>query len=181
MPVEREAILIENLRGCLDLYQRSIIWAMTASAALFLLSWHQFDPVQPHVQLLYTEINLVAAYFVALVLFFLIGGFALSAIHRAERNLKKISPEMHEAVLLYPSLATSHGLFRVGTVLFSPLAVLAAFGIEIYRTWGKLMAVKDMMGSMIMGWAILLLLILIIHGLIVKRVWKPFGGGITSH
>ena len=179
MPVEREAILIENIRGCLELYQRSIIWAMTAAAAFFLLSLRQFDSVQPTVPILYLELSSPAAYFVAFVLFILIGGFTLSAIRRAELNLSQLNLplEMQEAVLLYPSLATSHNaLFRVGTVLFSPVAVIAALGIEIYRTWEKLMAVKDIMVRATIGWALLSLVILIIYGAIVQRVWRPFAG-----
>jgi hypothetical protein len=182
MPVEREAILIENIRACLDLYQRSIIWAMTASAALFLLSWRQFDPIQPHVQVLYTEINLVAAYFVALVFFFLTGGLAHSAIHRAElilNELRKppisVSPEMQEAIFFYPSLATNKaGLYRIGSVLFCPVAVLTAWGIEIYRTWGKLIAANLATKAMI-GLILAVVVILSIYGTLAKRVWRPFG------
>ena len=178
MPIEPEAIQIENIRACLDLYQRSIIWAMTASAALFLLSWRQFDQVQPRVHLLYTEVNLFAAYFVALALFFLIGGFALSAIRRAELILSKLNlpDEIQRAVFFYPSLATNPNRFyRIGTVLFGPIAVLTAWGIEIYRTWGKLVAANIAMNA-ILGLGLAAIVILIIYGKIAKRVWHPFGG-----
>lgn len=182
MPIEREAILIDNIRACLDLYQRAIIWAMTASAALFLLSWHQFDPIRPQVLLLYTEMDLIAACLVALVLFFLIGGFAYSAIHRAELILSelkkppiKLSDKMQEAIFLYPSLATNQNhLYRIGTVLFSPVAVLAAWGIEFYRTRGKPIP-ADLETKAMIGFAVLFIIILIIYGGIAKRVWRPFG------
>src|SRR6516162_6430724 len=105
MPIERDTVLLENIRGCLNLYQRSIIWAMTTSAAFLLLSAQQFDSEQYPVKILYSEISLFAAYLVALALFFLIGGFAVSAIGRAELNLRELdlSSEMQKVVLLYPS------------------------------------------------------------------------------
>lgn len=38
MSLDRDAILLDNLRASLDLYQRSLVWAMTAAAAFFVLT-----------------------------------------------------------------------------------------------------------------------------------------------
>lgn len=177
MPVEREAILIDNIRGCLDLYQRSIVWAITASLVFFLLSLRLGNTAQPPVQILYAELSLPAAWFVALALFFLLGGFALSAIRRAELNLSKLNipSEVQEAVLLYPSLATSlNSLFRVGSVLLCPLIVFVAFAIELHREWGGQVG-KVMENSRWVGLLTFCLIILGIYGTIVSYVWRPFG------
>jgi hypothetical protein len=152
---------------------------MTASSAFFLVSSHQRDAVPPTVHLLGTEVSLVAAYSIALLLFLLLGGFALSVLNAAGQNLRELNPsgEIRAAVLRYPSLATSdNALFRVGTVLFCPIAVLSAVFIDVYRDWGKLMAAKDI-GHPLIGWAGLLLVILVVYGRIANRVWRPFGKG----
>ena len=84
MPLEREKILVDNLLACFNLYQNSIVWAMTASFAFFLLTLRLRAPSQPKVSLLYTEINLTTAWLIALALFLVFGGVALTALHRAE-------------------------------------------------------------------------------------------------
>jgi hypothetical protein len=182
VPVEREAILVDNIRGCLDLYQRSIVWAMTASLVFFLLSLRLGNTAQPPVQILYAEMSLPAAWFAALVLFFLLGGFALSAIRRAELNLTKLNPfaEVREAVLLYPSLATSRSsLFRVGSVVLCPFAVLVAFAIELHREWEGQVG-KVMEESRWVGLLVFFLIIIGIYGAIVSYVWRPFGSRPTN-
>src|SRR5262245_58397478 len=136
MPLEREKILVDNLLACFNLYQRSIVWAMTASFVFFLLTLrlrgdpatdYDYHPQQSKVALLYTEINLPIAWLIALALFIVFGGLALTALHRAEAILTKLNPppELREAILLYPSLATNQNmLVRVGSVLLCPIAVV---------------------------------------------------------
>ena len=92
MPLERETILVDNLLACLNLYQRSLVWALTASLAFFLLTLRLRDPSQPHVPLLSIEIHLATAWCLALALFLVFGGFALSALHRAEAILPQLNP-----------------------------------------------------------------------------------------
>ena len=103
-----------------------------------------------------------------------------SVIRQAEQNLlalKELNPSdaVRDAVLLYPSLATSDKFFRRGTVLFCPFAVLVGLVADFYQEWGKLMAVKDIFVRSTVGWAVLFLMMLSIYGAVAKRVWHPFG------
>jgi hypothetical protein len=179
MPLEREKILVDNLLACLNLYQRSLVWAMTASFAFFLLTLRLRDQSQPKVPMLYTEINLTTAWCLALALFFVFGGFALSALHRAEAILTKLNPptELREAILLYPSLATNQNiLVRVGSVLLCPMALVTGIVIELRhgftreeRSW------KNQPWETWAGYLILSLIIIGVYGELARQVWQPFG------
>ena len=136
MALDHNVILVENFRESLNLYQRSLVWAMTAAAAFFMLTLSLRNPKLPSVSVLYGELSGPAAWFVALGLFFVLGILAASALRNAEAALGRLDVESKvvEAVLLYPSLATNtNGFVRVGTVLFSPIVVLIAFGLELWR------------------------------------------------
>ena len=179
MPLEREKILVDNLLACLNLYQRSLVWALTASLAFFLLTLRLRDPSQPHVPLLSIEIHLATAWCLALALFLVFGGFALSALHRAEAILPQLNPppELREAILLYPSLATNQNiLVRVGAVLLCPMAIMTGIVMELrhgfareerrwkpqpWETWG--------------GYFLLALIIIGVYGALARQVWQPFG------
>ena len=138
MALDHDVILVENFRESLDLYQRSLVWAMTASSAFFVLTLSLGDSRFPSVSVLYGQLSGPVAWFVALGLFFVLGILAGSALQSAEAALARLNVEskMAAAILLYPSLATnSNGFVRVGTVLFSPIVVLIAFGLELRREW----------------------------------------------
>src|SRR5688572_14598739 len=135
MALDRDEILVANLRSSLDLYQRSLVWAMTAAAAFFVLTFSLGDP-SSRVSVLYGTVSGPAAWFIALALFFVLGVLAGSAL----RNAEAVIAEMHvddkvlAAALLHPSLATTaNGFIRVGTVVFCPIIVWIAFGWELYR------------------------------------------------
>ena len=136
MALERDSILVENLRESLNLYQRSLVWAMTASAAFFVLTLTLGDSTVPPVSVLYGRLSGPAAWFIALGLFFVLGILAGSALRNAQAVLAKLrlDQDMTQAVLLYPSLATNPtGFVRIGTVVFPPLTVLIAFAIQLRR------------------------------------------------
>jgi hypothetical protein len=134
MALDRDAILVENLRSSLDLYQRSLVWAMTASAAFFVLTFSLSDP-SSSVTVLYGTLSGPAAWYIALALFFVLGVLAGSALRNAEAVIAamRVDHEVLRAALLYPSLATSgNGFIRIGTVVFCPLVVWIGFGWELY-------------------------------------------------
>ena len=179
MLLEREKILIDNLLACLNLYQRSLMWALTASCAFFLLTLRLRDPSQPKVPLLYTEINLAMAWCLALALFLVFGGFALSALHRAEAILTKLNPppELREAILLYPSLATNQNiLVRAGSVLLCPLAIVTGIVIELWHGFTREeLSWKHQPWETWGGYLILSLIIIGVYGGLARQVWQPFG------
>src|SRR5262245_34385659 len=138
--MEREKILVDNLLACFNLYQNAIVWAMGASFAFFFLTLGLRDPSQPKVSLLYTEVSLTTAWFIALALFFVFGGFSLTALHRAEAILTKLNPstDLREAILLYPSIATNQNpLVRVGSILLCPVAIVISIFIELWRDFNR--------------------------------------------
>lgn len=177
MPLERDAILLDNLKGTLALYQRAVLWSMTAAAVFFLLSLRLGDPNRPPIQVLYGEISVPAAWGIALVLFFLLGGFALSMIRRAETVLAELSPSgaIRGAIQSLPSLATiPNAFYRVGVVLFCPLAVFAAMALELRREWvGR--SVGDVLSNSLGGLLMFAALVLALYLSIVRHVWRPFG------
>jgi hypothetical protein len=159
------------------MYQRSIVWAMTASAAFVLLSLRLSEDRNAPVQVLYGELAASTAWVIAFVFFFLLGGFALSAIRRARTILDRLEtlkpcPKLREDILLYPSLATIHTAFyRVGSVLVCPFAFSVAFAIETTRGWRGEQWQDLPWGGLI----VLLGLVLFIYGSIVTYVWRPLG------
>lgn len=145
MALDRDTILADNLKESLNLYQRSIVWAMTAAATFFILTLTLGDPDQPAVRVLWGELSGPAAWFVALGLFLVLGIFATSALETALKTYSQLrvahsissQPEdgdMLGALMLYPSLATNNSaVVRIGTVCFSPVIVPVAFTIQIPR------------------------------------------------
>lgn len=184
MALERNTILADNLRESLNLYQRSLVWAMTASAAFFVLSVTLGDPVVPSVPVLYGKLSGPSAWFIALGLFFVLGILSGSALSNAELVLSELQrptagspgpplePDVLNAILLYPSLATNaNGWIRVGTVMFSPIIVLIAFGLELRResastsvdvfSWLRLIGLVALIAAPYLNTA--------------RRLWRPIG------
>jgi len=105
MALERDAILIENLRESLSLYQRSLVWAMTAGAAFFILSFSLADPKMPSIPVLYGELSRPVAWYVAFGLFFVLGILAGSALQNVEVTLSKMKePKIDQSVLATEAL-----------------------------------------------------------------------------
>jgi hypothetical protein len=177
MPLERDAILLDNLKGTLALYQRAVLWSMTASAVFFLLSLRLRNPNRAPIQVLYGELSVEAAWALALALFFLLGGFALSMLGRAEALLAELNPPItvRRAILSVPSLATiPNAFYRVGVVLFCPLAVFAAMAIELHREWvGR--SFGDIVSNALGGLLMFAVLVLALYLSIARHVWRPFG------
>ena len=179
MAIERDMILIDNLRESLNLYQRSLIWAMTAAAAFFILSVNLGNPTMPSVPILYGELSRPVAWIVALGLSIVLGILAGSALGNAKANLSRVSKlegvgqDVLDDILLYPSLATnSNGWVRVGTVLFSPVTVLIGFGLQISREWTG-GAHRD--PSWWVGLALFVVLIAAPYVVIASQVWQRVG------
>jgi hypothetical protein len=142
MALERDEILADNLRESLNLYQRSLVWAMTAAAAFFIFSLSLGNPMMPSVPILYGELSRPIAWMIALGLSFVLGILAGSALGNANATLSRLSTlegvkqDVLDDILLYPSLATNtNSLVRFGTILFSPVMVLIGFSLEISREW----------------------------------------------
>jgi hypothetical protein len=174
MALDRDAILVDNLRGALDLYQRSLVWSMTAAAAFFVLTLSLGDPKFPSVSVLYGQLSGPAAWFVALALFLVLGILATSALSNAEAILTRLSPEpeLLEALLLYPSLATNpNGFVRIGSVMFPPIAVLLGFGLELRREWTG----EPHDAAWWFGLALFVVLIGAPYAAIATRLWHRLG------
>ena len=136
MALDRDTILADNLRESLNLYQRSLVWAMTASSTFFVLTLSLCNPELASVSVLYGQLSGAVAWAVALGLSFVLGILAASALKNAETVLDRLNlaSEVVDALLLHPSLATNaNGFVRIGAVAFSPLTVLIAFGLELWR------------------------------------------------
>jgi hypothetical protein len=93
MAIDRDAVLVDNLRASLDLYQRSLVWAMTASAAFFVLTLGLGDPARPTISVLYGELSGLVAWLIALALFFVLGILAGWALRNAEAVLARMRLE----------------------------------------------------------------------------------------
>ena len=142
MAIERDKILVDNLRESLNLYQRSLVWAMTAAAAFFIFSLSLGNPSMPSIPVLYGEVSRPVAWILALGLSFVLGILAASALGNANATLSRLSKleginqDVLDDILFYPSLATNaNSVVRFGAVLFSPAAVLIGFSLEISREW----------------------------------------------
>jgi hypothetical protein len=175
MSLDRDAILLDNLRASLDLYQRSLVWAMTAAAAFFVLTLSLGDSNLPSISVLYGQLSGPAAWFVALGLFFVLGILAGSALRNAEAVLGElhVPREVVDAALLYPSLATSrNGPVRVGTVIFPPITVLIAFAIELQR---EAASSAPRTAAWWLGLLMFVVLVAAPYAAIAGRVWHHLG------
>jgi hypothetical protein len=179
MPLEREKILVDNLLTCLNLYQTSLVWALTAAVAFFLLTVRLRTPSPPTVPPLSTASNPTTAWLIALALCVVFGGVALTALHRAEAILIKLYPssELREAILLYPSLATNQSLVvRVGSVLLCPLAIVTGIVMEVrHELTGEAWHWQNLASAMWGWYFIFSLIILAVYGGLAGRIWTPFG------
>jgi hypothetical protein len=170
MPLERDQMLVDNLLACLNLYHTSLVWALTAAVAFFLLTARLRVPSPP---------NPPTAWLIALAFCVVWGGVALMALHRAEAILFKLhlSSEVREAVLLYPSLATNQSfVVRVGSVLLCPLAIVAGMVRAVrHELTGEAWQWQHL-SSALWGWSFLCALsVLAVYGGIAGRIWTPFG------
>jgi hypothetical protein len=134
MSLEKDEILVENLRKALDFYQQAIVWSMTAASVCLLLSLRLRNPNSPPIEVLYSVVSVSFGWAVAFTATFVLGIVAWSAIQNVARIVGRMSVEedLREAVLMYPSFATNpNKLVRFGTALLPPFLGLIAFGIEL--------------------------------------------------
>jgi hypothetical protein len=183
MALNRDTILLENLRESLNFYQRSLVWGMTAAAAFVVITFSLDNPAAVSVQALYGELSRPAAWGIAFGLYYVLGFLAISYLRNVEvillkmRTEPKIDIDVIETMLLYPSLATNSSWWvRVGSALVSPLAISIAFVIRLYieSTRGPLH--KDLWWE----FPIIILVIAIPYGYIAERLWKPIRRESTS-
>ena len=170
-------ILAEGFREWLRLYERSIVWAVAASISFLLISRGQTNEKPISFPGIVGDISGSEAGIVAFVLFFILGGFALSAARRANVTLLQLDGmsmpiETLKALRSFPSLATHpNALFRVGIVLLPPLFLLASFILELRGEWKTGQWTEHPWGGFAMIW----FLITALYGSIVRIVWRPLG------
>src|ERR1700757_1606281 len=113
MSLEKDEILVENLRRSLDFYQQAIVWSMTAASVFCLLSLRLRNPNSPPIEVLYGVVSVRFASGIALTATFVLGIVAWSAIENVARILGRMSVEegLREAILMYPSFATNPNKF----------------------------------------------------------------------
>ena len=140
MSLVKNEILLENLRRSFEFYQQSIVWSMTAAAACFILSLTLRNPNSPPIKVLYGEISVSLGWSIAFAITFVFGVIAASATANVERILARMSldDDIREAILLYPSFATSaNRLVRYGTALLPPLLSFAAYELEVINEYHR--------------------------------------------
>ena len=137
MSLSRDAILLDNIKEALALYQRSLVWGTTAALSGLLIAIRLFwGPTPDPIPVLSGTLSAPLAWIIALVLYLVFGALAFTAIRRYQVALAALNPsaEILEAIRLYPSLATLPGrFFRWGSVLVPSLAAVASWIIELLR------------------------------------------------
>ncbi|MDY6857464.1 MAG: hypothetical protein SWO11_22725 [Thermodesulfobacteriota bacterium] len=135
--MEPESILVENLRTALDRIERYMIFGIGSSLFLVILGTaapelaKTGEGVEIPGGFISTEPRIVAA--VVLAAYWVAGLMASYTVSRAERIVKtlKKSPEILEAALTYPSIATTKIYYpRIGAALLPPALLLIALAIE---------------------------------------------------
>jgi hypothetical protein len=136
MTLSKDAILLDNIKEALALYQRSLVWATTAALSGLLLAIRLREPTPEPIPVLSGSLSAPVAWAVAQALYLVFGALAFSAIRRYQLALAALNPseDIFEAISLYPSLATLPGhFFRLGSVFIPPLATAASWTIELLR------------------------------------------------
>jgi hypothetical protein len=131
---EVDKILVKNFQESVKLYQQSLIWSATAASAFFVITLRIGKDEE--IDTPWGKLGINYLWLIAMTLILLLGSFALSNLNNATSNLTKFSAhkELREAVLLYPSLATSPDcFFRIAGVVFSPLVTVIGMLIETRR------------------------------------------------
>lgn len=136
MAISKDAILLDNIKEALALYQRSLVWATTAALSGLLIAIRLREPTPEPIPVLSGTLSPPVAWAIAQALYLVFGALAFSAIRRYQLALTALNPseEIFQAINLYPSLATLPGrFFRLGSVFVPPLATGASWTIELLR------------------------------------------------
>ena len=136
MTISKDAILLDNIKEALALYQRSLVWATTAALSGLLIAIRLRGPAPEPIPVLSGTLSAPVAWAIAQALYLVFGALAFSAIRRYQDTLTALNPskDILQAIRLYPSLATLPGsFFRLGSVLVPPLATGASWTIELLR------------------------------------------------
>jgi hypothetical protein len=179
MTISRDAILLDNIKEALAMYQRSLVWAITAALSGLLVAWNLRNATPDPVHVLTGTLSLPSAWSIAQVLYLVFGALAYSAIRRYLLALTALNPteEILQAIRLYPSLATLPGrFFRIGSVLVPPVATGTSWTIELLREHSASSPSLDMGGLFGLLWLSLILLapyIAILTSLRALRLWTP--------
>jgi hypothetical protein len=174
MTLRSEAILLDGMREALALYQRSLMWAITASLSSILLSPRFRAPSATTVEVLWGHLSLPVAWLLSVLLFFIFSALAVSAIRRARQILVRLAPEkpVLDAIMLFPSLATlSSGFFRIGSVVLPPLALLIGMWLEL--SWERARSDTDETFWLWFGVLVIVMLVLLPYSIILNAVWHP--------
>ena len=136
MALSREDILLDSIKEALSLYQRSLIWAITAALSGALITFTLQNPDAPAVPVLSGTLSAPLAWGIAQVLYVVFGALAFSALRRYRLALESLAPApaIRSAIQFYPSLATLPGrFFRLGSVLLPLLVTWSSWSVEIVR------------------------------------------------
>jgi hypothetical protein len=136
MTLSREDILLDNIKEALSLYQKSLVWATTAALSGGLITLRLREPNPEPIPILFGALSAPVAWFLAQVVYVVFGALAFGALERYRRALQNLnpSPEIFDAIQLFPSLATLHGrFFRLGSVLLPLLVTFASWIVEMIR------------------------------------------------
>lgn len=136
MTISKDAILLDNIKEALALYQRSLVWATTAALSGFLIAIRLREASPEPIPILSGTLSAPIAWTIAQALYVVFGALAYSAIRRYQSALTALNPseDILQAIRLYPSLATLPGrFFRLGSVLVPPTATGASWTIELLR------------------------------------------------
>ena len=178
MSLEKDEILLENLRRSLDSYQQWIVWSMTAGATCILISLTLRNPKSPPIQVLHGEVNASLGWVIAFASTFALGILAATATGNVERILARMSvdDDIRATILLYPSFATnSSKLVQIVTALFPPFLMFAAFEIELVNEYHR--GGRRPVPSTVEDWLTNLLIFLLVlspYATIVGRLWRDF-------
>jgi hypothetical protein len=147
-----EDILAENLKEAIKRTQRHITFATSAALFLLLLVVHDWTKVAKktiHVPIVGVETDRFMAEVIAALAYFISGLLAYLAISRARIIMGRLksSPEIREAVLMYPSVPTIVRTdMRMAALLIPVLLFLASTVPFLFLTkddkwWGLLLII----------------------------------------
>ncbi len=138
MSLAREEVLLDNLHRSLESYQRYSTGMLTASAAVLLFAIKLRSGGNERVELLNSDVGVDAAFALGLAAYWVVGWLAVSMVRRARAilSLLEVSTDVGEAILLFPSSATSPDRSgRLFALVVSASCLLAGFLIELLREW----------------------------------------------
>jgi len=176
MSLSRDDILLDNIKEALALYQRSLVWATTAALSGGLITLRLRDKNPPAISILFGTLSAPVAWFLAQVVYVVFGALAFGALERYRRSLEELnpSPEIFDAIQLFPSLATLQGrFFRLGSVLLPLLVTYISWIVEMVSEGSQPLDVYTVIGGLFVATILLTPYAAILLLLRTLRKWRP--------